>query len=276
MVHGGMTHPLALEPNQSDPFDFTLQVAQLYAALIAAIDAASGAVADMGLGGKLLYAGELDAQSRTLVVASNIAGAATLTATADQFEQKQAVRDGVVDFLVTSLDEALRILKNQVRKHETVAVCVADYPQVIVRQMQERGVQPDFLAPGNPSAHEYEQFITHGARQIQPSHADDVDSLVAWSVSAERAQWLPKLDAIALGCLDPGDWPARRWLRFAPRYLGRLAHGLHLLACNPKSAERLVDAVRNEVDNGNIPVSVEILVRGPGPKPEHRLRLERP
>ena len=53
------------------------------------------------------------------------AGAATLTASASAEAGKQAMREGVVDFLVTTLDEALRILKNEVRKHETVAVCVA-------------------------------------------------------------------------------------------------------------------------------------------------------
>ena len=58
------------------------------------------------LGGKLLYAGELDAEARALLVAANIAGAASLAASADAAARKQAMRDGVVDFLVTSLDEA--------------------------------------------------------------------------------------------------------------------------------------------------------------------------
>ena len=76
------------------------------------------------LGGKLLYIGELDPAGRALAVAGNIAGVASLCASADPAIQKQAVRDGVVDFLVTSLDEALRILKNEIRKREPVAVCV--------------------------------------------------------------------------------------------------------------------------------------------------------
>src|SRR5947209_11758122 len=67
------------------------------------------------LAGRLLYAGQMDEDGRALIVAANIAGAASLCATSDQQQQKQAVRDGVVDFLVTSLDEALRILKNEIR-----------------------------------------------------------------------------------------------------------------------------------------------------------------
>src|SRR5215475_15725073 len=66
-----------------------------------------------GLGGKLLYAGELDEDCRALIAAANIAGAASLCVSADARAQKRAIHEGVVDFLVTSLDEALRILKNE-------------------------------------------------------------------------------------------------------------------------------------------------------------------
>src|SRR5579864_9118351 len=97
------------------------------------------------LGGRLLYAGELDEDGRALIVAANIAGAASLCATANEHQQKQAVRDGIVDFLVTSLDEALRILKNEIRKHAPVAVCIAAAPAEIEGLMAERGVQPDLL-----------------------------------------------------------------------------------------------------------------------------------
>ena len=112
---------LALEPPSPSAFDFLTRVALSYAGL------AKFPLADpvTGLGGNLFYAGELDDEGRALVVAANIAGAATLVATADRAVQKQAIRDGVADFLVSTLDEALRVLKNQLRKRETVAVCVA-------------------------------------------------------------------------------------------------------------------------------------------------------
>ena len=61
--------------------------------------------------------------------------------------QKQAIRDGVADFLVNSLDEALRILKNQLRKRETVAVCVGLAPADVEREMKERGVAARSAAP---------------------------------------------------------------------------------------------------------------------------------
>ena len=126
---------MTLEPIPFDALNFALAVERFYTALVATANADTAAQDPLanselepGLGGKLLYAGLLDEVGRNLVVAANIAGAATLAASPDPAAQKQAVRDGVVDFLVTSLDEALRILKNEIRKHETVAVCVAAAP----------------------------------------------------------------------------------------------------------------------------------------------------
>ena len=74
-----------------------------------------------------------------------LSGCATLAATADLAAQKQAIRDGTVDFVVTSLDEALRILKNEIRKKATVAVCVGWRLLTVEREMLERGVLPDLV-----------------------------------------------------------------------------------------------------------------------------------
>ena len=198
--------------------------------------------AEPNLGGKLLYAGELDREGRALIVAANIAGAASLAATAEPAAQKQAIRDGVADFLVTSLDEALRILKNQIRKRETVAVCVAAAPEAVEHEMLERGVLPDLLRPGAAATAEFATFLSQGAQQIQPSALDENQTLLAWSVASAPAQWLPKLDAIALDCLEPEDAAARRWLRLAPRYLGRLSQNQRLLRCNTESAQKFLSS----------------------------------
>src|ERR1035437_3667290 len=117
----------SMATNPSAALEFALQVERCYAGLILA--AGHGPDAEPSLGGKLLYTGPLDAQASALLVAANIAGAASLTVSAEAAAGKQAIRDGVVDFLVTSLDEALRILKNEIRKRETVAVCVALAPE---------------------------------------------------------------------------------------------------------------------------------------------------
>jgi hypothetical protein len=259
---------LALEPHLPDASAFALAVDRFYAGLMLnacpANDSDSGA--EPSLGGKLLYAGELDADGRALAVAGNIAGAATLAATADTAAQKQAFRDGVVDFLVTDLDEALRILKNEIRKRETVAVCVASSPGAVEREMLERGLLPDLLRTGDETAELLTPFLKLGARQTEPAPVEENQAMVTWSVATAPALWLPKLDAIALDCLSgdssPSAWAARRWLRLAPRYLGRLANGLRLVRCGREMAAKFIGQVRERAEDGEIGVPVELKLAG--------------
>ena len=216
------------------------------------------------LGGKLLYAGELDEPGRALVVAGNIAGAASLAATADPAAQKQAIRDGVADFLVTSLDEALRILKNEIRKRATVAVCVAAAPDAVEDEMLERGVLPDLIAPGVAGHPAGIAFLRQGARIARSIPAGADAAVVAWRVAASPALWLPRLDTLALDCLAPEQNVARRWVRLAPRYLGRLAQGLRLLRCDEGLLEILLKQVRVQVAGGQIAVAVEMQISNGG------------
>jgi len=78
---------------------------------------------EVGLGGMLLFGGDIgtaesQGHGRDLLFAANIAGVASLAASDDPATQRQAIREGVVDFCVNSLEEALRILKNEVRKRQ--------------------------------------------------------------------------------------------------------------------------------------------------------------
>lgn len=234
---------MKLDSMHSAPLAFALQVEQLYRALRRFAPFSTGDAPD--LGGKLLYTGELDADGRALLVAANIAGAASLAANADTAVPKQAIRDGVADFLVNSLDEALRILKNEIRKREAVAVCVAAAPASVELEMLERGVVADLLRPTGPA----------------PSASGEV--LLTWSVESAPAQWLPKVDAIALECLknnpDAEDNNiAQRWLRQSPRYLGRLAQGVRVLRCDAKIADEITANVKAAIRSTDIAVDVRI------------------
>jgi len=254
----------SMAANPPAAFEFALQAERCYAGLILSSDHGPGA--EPSLGGKLLYAGPLDAQASALLVAANIAGAASLAVSADYAAGKQAIRDGVVDFLVTSLDEALRILKNEIRKRTTVAVCVATLAQDseadFARLLLERGVLPDLLPPHSAPAPEFDAFLHQGARPVVAIHPDVNQVLLTWSVAAAPAQWLPKLDALAMDCFSSDSSPAaaqsRRWLRLAPRYLGRRSQGLRLLRCDECTAARFRKKVQEQVEGGEISVAVEI------------------
>jgi len=214
---------------------------------------------DAASDGKLLYVGELDEVGRLLTLAGNVAGCATLAAAADPDSQKQAIRDGVVDFLVTSLDEALRILKNELRKHSTVAVCVGASTVDIEREMLERGVQPD-LSRQDASV---DGPFTASSREALRLNADRPlrsQATVVWSAESQPAKWLPRFDAIALECLQPSDAANRRWIQRLPRYLGRLSSHLHLVRSDREFAASFVEHMRGAFEQGAVATAATIWV----------------
>jgi hypothetical protein len=245
---------LTLDTPSQPVFDFVAAVARAYAALVESPHADR----ELGLGGRLFYAGEFNDASRAPIVAANIAGAATLAATADRDAQKQALRDGVADFAVTTLDEALRILKNQLRKRETVAICVGLPPSEIECEMNERGVLPDLVhSEVHFPPHRESLFLAN--EDETEVHMSKIPAVVTWQTSSSLPKELAALDEIAFTCLDPGDWKSQRWLRFAPRYLGRMAQGLRLIESNREFSARFFEKLRECTDRGEIVFAFEIV-----------------
>lgn len=197
---------------------------------------------DPSLGGKLHYVGELDDLGRCFAVAANIAGAATLAASADPAALRQAQREGVTDFLVNSLDEALRILKNEIRKRQPVAVTVSLAPSAIESEMIERGVLPDLLPLRSEVALQsaaVAAFISQGSQLVsRPSLQADRRFLI-WPAPAEYAQNLAAFESIMDRHLEPNDYINRRWLRQSPRYLGSNARRLRSICCDEPIAQKL-------------------------------------
>jgi hypothetical protein len=166
-------------------------------------------------GGLLVFCGELDADGMALAAATNIAGAASLGVNANPDSVKRALREGVCDFMVNSLDEALRILKNEVRRKQPVSVGLVGNPESVVAEMIERGVQPDLVLPDRTGS---AQFIGRGAQVLQGAIFDNWIEVV-WGVEKEPATWLPRVDAVAIESLGDLSDSRVKWLRIAPRYL---------------------------------------------------------
>jgi len=186
---------------------------------------------ETGLGGKLLFVGELDAEGARLVRAANIAGAASLSATSDSAGQREAIRDGVIDFLVTSLDEALRILKNEIRKKNPVAVGISTSPAHVLAEMRERGVLPDLLRDG--CALELAGFISKGAQPIGAAPPATLPRLIV--VPSPPAGFENR----ALALIPESEFAARRWVRLASRYLGPSGRRVRSVPSSPKVAAEL-------------------------------------
>ena len=216
-------------------------VYRLYSALARELDP------EFGLGGRLLYAGELDPAGCRLVRAANIAGAASLAASADASVQRQAIHEGVVDFLVTSLDEALRILKNEIRKRQAVAVCVAEAPEKIMREMAERGVQPDLLAPSATQAAEESVFLAQGARRVEAEPQPERRKFLVLEIPAVWTQRIATFDALLAESVAAADYVNRRWLRLSPRYLGAQTRRLRSLECDEETAATLIKRIEQSV-----------------------------
>ena len=216
-------------------------VYRLYVSLLGGSDR-HGSVA-----GKLLWTGELDENGCALMRAGNIAGAASLGCTGDPAALRHANRDGVADFLVTSLDEALRILKNEVRRRQAVSVGVSADPVVVVAQMRERGVLPDLLPPRERDGRaELDGFLAHGARRVEAGRMPE-----GWTFQA-LSPAPPEFDRVAAAVLPEGDELNRRWLRLSPRYLGPAARRVRSLACSPNVMTQLKTAWADHQTSGGL------------------------
>jgi hypothetical protein len=260
---------------------FAANVDWIYAGLTRLAGSDPTLYREKGLGGKLLYADQLEGAGSVLVVAANIAGVASLSATENIATQRQAIRARVVDILVSSVGEALPILRQEIRQSNPVAVCVTQSPGQVECEMEELGVWPDLLPPGALNADRLESFLDHGAQKINPVAASENQTVLTWTVDRVPALWLPKLDAIALDCLDsyqgaqgsadPYAWAQRRWLTHAPGYLGRLARGSRLWRCPTPVARMFLTRVQEQMEARLIEAAVEIGLSSCGEVENHQL-----
>ena len=105
------------------------------------------------LSGKLIVSGGMGGMGGAQPLAATMTGAAFLGIDVDPERIKKRLKTGYCDFMVTTLDEALRILKNAVRKKENVSVGLIGNCADIIPELAERGVVPDILTD-QTSAHD--------------------------------------------------------------------------------------------------------------------------
>jgi len=105
------------------------------------------------LSGKLVASGGMGGMGGAQPMAATMNGAAFLGIDVDPERIKRRVKAGYCDVMVTSLDEALRILKNAVRKGEATSVGLVGNCADVIPEMAKRGVVPDLLTD-QTSAHD--------------------------------------------------------------------------------------------------------------------------
>ncbi len=105
------------------------------------------------LEGKLIVSGGMGGMGGAQPLAATMNGAAFLGIDVDPERIKKRLKTGYCDFMVNTLDEALRILKNAVRKKEAVSVGLIGNCADVIPELAERGVVPDLLTD-QTSAHD--------------------------------------------------------------------------------------------------------------------------
>ena len=105
------------------------------------------------LAGKLVASGGMGGMGGAQPLAATLNGAAFLGIDVDPERIKRRVKTGYCDVMVNDLDEALRILKNAVRKREAVSVGLIGNCADVIPELAKRGVVPDILTD-QTSAHD--------------------------------------------------------------------------------------------------------------------------
>lgn len=202
------------------------------------------------MGGILLLSSGLVPEGVAVLFASNVAGAASLGLEPDAERARAALRLGVCDFVVNDLGESLRILKNEIRKRQPVSVVLTGDSEAAIREVVERGVQPDILTFPVP------ELERRGAWLLR-SEPEDVRIAVTWSVAEAPLRFLPKLDVLAARSLEAQD-ARSHWILSSSRYLGRAFAGKRYVRMSGSE----VDAFLASVRVANLPVSVTVMCGG--------------
>src|SRR3954447_1096686 len=105
------------------------------------------------LAGKLIVSGGMGGMGGAQPLAATMAGACFLGIDVDAERIKKRLKTGYCDFMVNTLDEALRILKNSIRKKEAVSVGLIGNCADVIPELAARGVVPDLLTD-QTSAHD--------------------------------------------------------------------------------------------------------------------------
>jgi len=191
-------------------------------------------------GGSLILCCGLGPQGSALALASNIAGAVSLNIEEEPDILRAAMRSGSCDFIVNTLDEALRAMKNEVRKHLPLSVGLQGNPAQVLDEILGRGVSPQLFTDVTNSptlARVQHKLQSLGTLVIDfdghPTLEGTLDANALLGTFLHQRQWqlrtvtfdvsaaLRAFDARALSSLQEGDQLRRRWLQAAPRILQR-------------------------------------------------------
>jgi urocanate hydratase len=225
------------------------------------------------LAGRLLLIDGLADEGDALLIAASIAGAASLVLETQPDAVRHCVRNGIVDFAVMTLDEALRILKNEVRKQQPIAVLLEREAAGVLAEMVDRGAQPDMLrwAASDPAV---DVLRERGARPLPLPLEGDIDPArlvstspdstreVCWRAGEGGSSALRQLDLLAGQVMPQDDTERQNWVTRAPRYLSRALRLERRVAMTEQESAAFAAAVEERAQQGALAAPVVIEAGG--------------
>ena len=119
------------------------------------------------LAGKLVVSGGMGGMGGAQPLAATLCGAAFLGIEVDPERIKRRLKTGYCDIMVSDLDEAVRILKNAVRKKEAVSVALVGNCADVVPELARRGIVPDLLTDQTSAHDPLDGYIPQGLTVAQ-------------------------------------------------------------------------------------------------------------
>ena len=215
------------------------------------------------LAGRLLLIDGLAQEGDALLIAASIAGAASLTLETRTEAVRHCVRNGIVDFAVTTLDEALRILKNEIRKQQPIAVLLEREPASALAEMVERGAQPDVVRWSRTDdawKASLDTLFARGAQPLPPPRGMSPNPAreVCWRAGDGGSVVLRQLDLLASEIMPRDDAERQNWITRAPRYLPRALRLERSVAMTASESAAFLAAVEERAQQGTLAARVEI------------------
>lgn len=201
----------------------------------------------------------------TLLIAASIAGAASLVIEARTEMVRHCIRNGIVDVAIDSLDEALSILKSEIRKRQPIAVLVESQPLDVLAEMVELGAQPGLIrwASLDAAAQPYlETLRNQGARLLSAPEEVELDRAEEVHWRAESSTALRQLDLLAGQVLPQHDVARQNWVAHAPRYLPRAFRLERRVQMTSEESTAFLGAVEERARQDALVAKVIIEARG--------------
>src|SRR3979411_3311533 len=161
------------------------------------------------LSGKLIVSGGMGGMGGAQPLAATMTGATFLGIDVDPERIKKRIKSGYCDFMVNTLDEALRILKNAVRKKENVSVGLVGNCADIIPAYAALGVSHDILIDQTSAHDPLNGYVPNGMtlEQALALRASDPKAYQEKSLDAmaRHVEGMLRLQKMGSGTLDHGN-----------------------------------------------------------------------